>query len=185
MILSDDIEPLKENKNRNMNIQKVLLFAAAFALSGCNKTMQDQVKSENTTEQTSEDHDHDHDHDGEEAHQHEDAKELALNNGKKWTVDESTRNHAQVLTTLAKGFEAENTKDLNAYHGFADKVDTELQALIKACTMKGPDHDALHLWLEPVLEGTKDLKNTTDETRAKAEAQQLSENIIKFNQFFS
>ena len=27
--------------------------------------------------------------------------------------------------------------------------------------MKGPDHDALHQWLEPLLEETKVLKNTT------------------------
>jgi hypothetical protein len=51
--------------------------------------------------------------------------------------------------------------------------------------MEGPDHNALHLWLEPVLNDVKHLKNTDNEEEAKNAATVLSEDVRKFNQYFN
>jgi hypothetical protein len=110
---------------------------------------------------------------------------LSLNNGAKWQTDESTRKHAATLNNMVGDFEKQTVKSLSAHHSFADKMQEALQQLINDCTMEGPDHNALHLWLEPVLNDVKHLKNTDNEEEAKNAATVLSEDVRKFNQYFN
>ncbi|MBS1550004.1 MAG: hypothetical protein JSS94_09110 [Bacteroidetes bacterium] len=114
-----------------------------------------------------------------------DSSELALNNGAKWQTDASTRTHAQALNKLSEEFEKASKNGLDTYHAFADKAQNELQELINGCTMKGPDHDALHLWLEPVLADVKNLKNSDNTNEAEIAVNSFFSNVKKFNQFFN
>lgn len=50
--------------------------------------------------------------------------------------------------------------------------------------MKGPDHDALHKWLEPLLEETKELKNATEVKNAREKLKEIDERINLFAQYF-
>jgi len=50
--------------------------------------------------------------------------------------------------------------------------------------MKGADHDALHLWLEPVMKDVNDLKYAGTADEAKHIAATLNANVQKFNQDF-
>ena len=50
--------------------------------------------------------------------------------------------------------------------------------------MSGPDHDALHLWLEPVLKSTADLKNAKSMEEAEVISGAIIEDIDKFNTYF-
>lgn len=110
-------------------------------------------------------------------------KALSLNNGEKWKSDESTNTHAQNLIDISNKFESQD-KSLTSFHNYANDVEKEMAHLIKGCTMKGQDHDALHLWLEPILVDVKELKNSEEEAEAKNIAQNLSQNIVKFTEFF-
>ncbi|MEJ7736940.1 MAG: hypothetical protein WKF97_05895 [Chitinophagaceae bacterium] len=51
--------------------------------------------------------------------------------------------------------------------------------------MKGPNHEVLHLWLEPVLKDVSNLKkiNATDE--GKQVTEKLTDDVEKFNQYFN
>jgi hypothetical protein len=161
-------------------LPKLLLAAALMTLfTACNN-------ADTTSANTESVHEHAQQHDA--AMQHHEAEAthgLSLNNGAKWQTDESTRKHATTLNNLADDFEKQTVKSLSAHHSFADKMQEELQQLINDCTMEGPDHDALHLWLEPVLNDVKALKNTGNEENAKAATTVLSKDVRKFNQYFN
>lgn len=132
-----------------------------------------------------------HEHDSEEAHNHDEhgvetATELALNNGQKWKSDEPTQMHAQKLVEMAEAFKTGSANaNLESYRNYSEMVQNELNGMIKDCKMQGIDHDALHLWLEPVLNGVKELKDAKNTEDAKEIETHLTENIIKYNQFFN
>ncbi|HEY0667449.1 MAG TPA: hypothetical protein VGD22_04680 [Sphingobacteriaceae bacterium] len=146
----------------------ILLFLAISFLA-CNnpKHTVDQHQATNT-----ENHD---EHDS----------ELALNNGAKWQADESTRNHASKLNNKIAEFNKMQNTAVADYQTFGNEVQKELNSLVSDCKMKGPDHDALHLWLEPVLQTTKELKGVDSEEQGKQTVQELTEQVEKFNQYFN
>lgn len=109
---------------------------------------------------------------------------LSLNNGNKWSTDESTRFHATNLNALVDDFQKKGSTDIESYHLFAGTMQEELGGLVKDCKMKGADHDALHLWLEPVMQGVNDLKKAGTLDEGKPIADMLAVNVLKFNQYF-
>jgi hypothetical protein len=159
---------------------KLILFAAIMAMfTACNN-------AGSTSESANAEHESMHQHDAT-THEHSAgaAHGLSLNNGQKWQTDESTRKHATKLNNMINDFEKQTDKSVPAHHSFADKTQEELQQLINNCTMEGPDHDALHLWLEPVLNDVKTLKNTASDEEAQTAAATLSGDVRKYNEFFN
>jgi len=133
-------------------------------------------------------HDHSQPAAGTEVHNHSHENEtpaLSLNKGAKWETDASTRQHAVLLQRMANSFQSSESTPLQAYHQHAAAVQEELNQLIKDCRMKGPEHDALHLWLEPVLHRTRALSETEDPAAAATATKQLQEDILKFSQYFN
>lgn len=119
-----------------------------------------------------------------EHHHQEHADELSLNKGTKWQVDENTRIHAAALIEKTDAFHKKTNADLTDYHLFAGDMQQEINRLVNDCKMKGEDHDALHRWLEPVLQDVSVLKETNSSGAGKQAAQTLTEKIKKFNQYF-
>lgn len=109
---------------------------------------------------------------------------LTLNKGSKWNTDESTRFHAANLSTAIDAFNSKDHQEISEYHSFAAELQSELGGLVKDCKMKGADHDALHLWLEPVMKGAGDLKTVKSAEEGKNLTETLTGNIKKFNQYF-
>ena len=109
---------------------------------------------------------------------------LSLNNGGKWHTDESTRRHAANLNVLVKEFQNTPKDAVESYHVFAGSMQEEISGLIKDCRMQGADHDALHLWLEPVMKDIKDLKEIGTAEEGKDVSMRLTDNVQKFNQYF-
>lgn len=162
---------------------KLILLSSVFAFfMSCKDTNQPvETTDTETVHEHSEGDSHDHDHHGSEA-----GTELALNDGEKWKSDEPTNLHAQNLINLVEkiGRKAPNA-NLEMFRNFADMLQQELNGMIQDCKMDGPDHDALHLWLEPVLNGVKELKDSPNAEDAHEVWEDLSEKITKYDQFFN
>lgn len=118
-------------------------------------------------------------------HHEEHTSGLSLNNGAKWQADESTRIHAAKLNAEIRMFNKIENADVTAYQTFAADIQKELNSLVSGCKMKGADHDALHLWLEPVLKDVTDLKKASTADEGEQTVQRLTENVQKFNQYFN
>jgi hypothetical protein len=80
---------------------------------------------------------------------------VPLNNGSKWKADQATKqNVAEMVQVVNDSIYADAAKRKQLYANLQIKIDT----LIKQCTMQGPEHDALHVWLGKVLKDMKKLK---------------------------
>lgn len=110
--------------------------------------------------------------------------ELSLNNGAKWKTDESTRIHAVKLNSILDLFSKSGADDIASYKLLADDLLRELNGLIADCKMKGPEHEALHTWLEPVLKEVSNLKKITSADQGKDCAEVLANKFREFNKYF-
>ena len=85
---------------------------------------------------------------------------LTLNNGAKWKADSITNFNVSALTKISA---AQKPSSLEEYHTTGKLIQDALNKLLQDCRMKGPDHEALHHWIEPLLETNNhlvDSKNT-------------------------
>ncbi|HMT75493.1 MAG TPA: hypothetical protein PKA77_15580 [Chitinophagaceae bacterium] len=77
-------------------------------------------------------------------------------NNTKWKADEATKkNVSAIVQVISDNSYTDAGKREELYSNLKAKIDI----LVKECSMKGADHDALHVWLEKVLEGLKNLKD--------------------------
>lgn len=105
---------------------------------------------------------------------------LALNDGAKWKADSATNNNVAVLKTIVARVKTGDP----GYKQTADELQQGLNKMIAECKMKGPDHDALHKWLEPLIEKIKVLKNETAVEKADTIFKEIEEHINLFTQYF-
>lgn len=109
---------------------------------------------------------------------------LQLNQGQKWQTDNNTKLHANKLSGLIQAFDNSGDTKLPAFCNLSEAINQELNNLISDCSMDGPEHDALHLWLDPVLRDAEQLKNATKDQEAATALDKLRADVQKFNQFF-
>lgn len=159
-----------------MRLKLAICVLLAFSFAACNQTQKNE-------QQTSamEDHANHDEHDG---HQHSHAA-LSLNNGEKWASDISTRAHATAMIEKSEAFTKSEKTAISDYQNLANEMQVELNKLVADCKMDGPDHDALHLWLEPVVAEMKSLKEVQSEEEGKAHAEKLNTNLQEFNKYFN
>ena len=100
---------------------------------------------------------------------------LQLNNGKMWRLDEATRqNMKEIKAYISQASHANGVLSGEKLQKYADK-------LIKECRMSGPEHDALHVWLNPFLQHIQALKNNRD---AESASHALHEDVKEFDTYF-
>ena len=111
-------------------------------------------------------------------------KELSLNNEIKWNSDESTNENVKELKTIIDNFNQEKETEISGYKMLATNLQNSLNKLIKECRMKGPDHDALHLWLEPVLKDVNSLNGATSSEEAAELFNSIYKKVNVYDQYF-
>ncbi len=155
----------------------LLSLSAALLLSSCNQHAEDAHH-----EQT--EHADNAEHADSDAITAATPSPLTLNNGQKWKTDNSTKLHANKLSGIVQAFDNSGDTKFSAYCNLSDAINHELDKLIADCRMKGPEHEALHHWLEPVLHDAEQLKKASNEKEGAAAVKILRTDIQKFNQFF-
>jgi len=104
---------------------------------------------------------------------------LQLNNGNKWKADETTKkNVAAMLELVNAGIYADKGKRKELYTNLQTKIDL----LVKECSMKGEEHEVLHIWLRKILKDMKELKEEGDDYLSVCEV--LKKDIESFSSFF-
>lgn len=101
-----------------------------------------------------------HDHGKNETSHDHGAGTVPLNGDRKWKADEATKeNVAAMMTVVSDAAYADAGKRTQLVTDLQGEIDT----LIEECTMEGPEHDALHVWLEQILQDVKALKEEDTE----------------------
>ncbi|HTN08545.1 hypothetical protein [Agriterribacter sp.] len=116
-------------------------------------------------------------------HEHEEAT-LTLNNGQKWKADAATNENVVAMRTIVQNFSAEPHTGLSDYRILDGDLQKGLDKMIQDCKMQGPDHDALHLWLEPLLKGVSELKKAGDIASAEKTFHAIDERLGLYTQYF-
>lgn len=149
----------------------LILLLLAATLSACNN--QQHSKSSAELEQ-SEINDH-----------HEaTAESLTLNNGAKWKVDISTSNNVKNLQDMLKNFDHRNDRSVAAYKMLQEDLQHGIDKMITECKMKGPDHEALHKWLEPFMTQVSQLKHASNVSDAATALKGIELQANLYNQYF-
>jgi NADH dehydrogenase len=132
-------------KSRLIKYAAVFILVTGF-LMACNNSENKEIKPQ--PEPTAEHDTH---------QQHEDAIELSLNNGAKWKADNSTNKNVSALNNIVISAKPVTAED---YQNLGRSLQSGIDKMISECRMQGPDHEALHHWLEPLIEKNKKLQAT-------------------------
>ncbi len=113
-----------------------------------------------------------------------DQSTLALNNGEKWKADESTNANVASLEKALDRFYNMGEKKLEDYKTLQTSLQAGIEKMVKECRMKGADHDALHLWLEPLMKMVRDLGKVKSEEQSAAALETINRQIKMYPQYF-
>jgi hypothetical protein len=107
--------------------------------------------------------------------------ELGLNMGEKWQVNPEMMVHVAASDSVLLNFDPGTE---NSYAQLATDLEKNKNLLISTCTMKGPAHDALHLWLMPYIGQIDQLSTAeTDEDKSMAVVD-LRQSFTTFHTYF-
>lgn len=119
---------------------------------------------------------------GDDRHDH--AVALTLNNGQKWNADVPTNENVAALRAIARDFAGETHTGLADYQLLDSALQKGFDNMIRECRMEGAGHDALHLWLEPLLVDMKELKKADNTESAERIFGAIRERLELYTQYF-
>ncbi|MBI2729542.1 MAG: hypothetical protein HYX40_02110 [Sphingobacteriales bacterium] len=118
-------------------------------------------------------------------HQHiEKMGTLELNKGMKWKADSSTNNNVKTLQAVISKFNASADTSMKGFNIAANELQNGLDKMIKECKISGPDHDALHKWLKPLIEQVKGLKETSTLKEAPSQIEEINKHLQLYTKYF-
>lgn len=110
----------------------------------------------------------------------EKSSKLTLNNGQKWKLDEPTRKNIGEIKSIVDKAAAQQAPD---YKQVAADLQASTNQLISQCRMSGPDHDALHVWLEGYMPALKELHSTNKPIQTTA-FHTIHSEVALFDKYF-
>lgn len=154
--------------NRLVKYAAVFIMATGL-LMACN---QPEKKESKLTEPSTETDGH---------HEHEATAGLSLNNGAKWKADSSTNKNVSDLYNVIANAKPVILED---YQKTGKSIQTGINKMISECRMQGPDHDALHQWLEPLMGENKKLLDVTSAEKGKELLGMIRKQIENYSDYF-
>lgn len=117
---------------------------------------------------------------------HSEAKgeKLELNNGAKWTVDNTTNNNVNNFKLILEKFDNGGDKTLSAYKKTQSDLQNGIDKMIGECKMKGADHLALHKWLEPLMSYVTKFKQAPTAPDAAEALKVIQAQVNLYSQYF-
>ena len=107
--------------------------------------------------------------------------DIKLNDGSKWKANIETTEGVVKMQGLLN---TQSTVTIEDYHELASKLNEVKNWLVKECTMKGPSHDNLHIWLYPLIEKIVALSEANTLAEASEIKQSIVDNINSYTNYF-
>lgn len=158
-----------------MNKLIIVLIAISLLFIGC----KDQAKESNASKKNETEHTEQHTES--KAVSNDWIQEIKMNNGAKWIANPETNEGVANMKSILT---ASNPKELKDYLMVANALNNEKNFVIKECTMKGPSHDNLHVWLLPLIEQIDALKEAKTLDEAKHIYKSIEQNVYAYNDYF-
>lgn len=107
-----------------------------------------------------------------------------LNDGAKWNADASTNENVVNLKSIIDRFKTNADPAVEDYHAFQASFTDGIGKMVKECKMQGADHDALHVWLEPLMKDNKEMKELDSKESLAASFNTISQRVDIYPQYF-
>lgn len=107
-----------------------------------------------------------------------------LNDGAKWEADASTNENVANLKSIIDRFKTNTDPAVEDYHAFQASFTDGISKMVKECKMQGADHDALHVWLEPLMKDNKEMKELDSKESLAATFSTINERVNIYPQYF-
>lgn len=169
-------------------MKKTILFTGAFALLmfvGCKNPKAEEVVTEEDAIETMDEH---ADHHSEVATDlnavlsNSWIGEIETDNGQKWEANAETTEGVENMLALINQTQTQTLED---YHQLGSKLNDEKNYIIKECTMEGPSHDNLHVFLHPLIDKVSALQNSKSTSEAEEIVESMEENLQKYYDYFN
>ncbi|HBC03538.1 MAG: hypothetical protein CL528_10950 [Aequorivita sp.] len=165
-------------------MKKTILTTAIISalLISCNETKHKQ-ESTDIVETTEGVHEHDMEEMAEETHALNNAwvNEIKLDNGNKWEANLETTEGVDKMLNLVKSSAPKTVED---YHALASKLNEDKNVVVKKCTMEGPSHDNLHVFLHPLIEKIEALGKVSNTDEGAETLASIKENLEGYYNYF-
>lgn len=165
-------------------MKKVIFTAVILSaiLIGCKDNKENKIETSVETEAI---HEHtealsDHDH-GVMALNNAWLDEIQLNEGKKWDANSETTQGVDKMAEIMKNNSANTVEE---YHHLASELNDQKNFVVKECTMTGPSHDNLHVFLHPLIEKIDALSKVETVDNAEDITASIKENIEEYYNYF-
>lgn len=119
-------------------------------------------------------------------HHHDDTQHgtLELNNGEKWKADQPTMANAARIRKVVEAFEKKNSPSLSDHQKFGADIKSGIDRMIRECTMKGAEDQALHEWFFPLIDYTAKI-GKADEEEARHLAHLIIDRVKEYDTYFT
>lgn len=106
---------------------------------------------------------------------------LKLNNGDRWEMDDHTRNMSSKMDETFTAADHSNQASLNA---LGVQMESQLDELVKGCTMEGEAHAQLHVFLSQYMPDVQNLSKAEDYETARNLAIKIKGDLAKYKKHF-
>lgn len=162
-------------------MRQLIIIISLFAFISCKDAKnQKNTTKPNSVEQVKESDEH---HDAEEINIYKNTwtKHIKLDNGTKWQANTETNVGVKKMQTLLK---TQTTTTIEDYHQLASQLELDKNYVVKNCTMEGPSHDNLHVWLLPLMAKITALSKVTTVEDAVKIKLSIEKNINAYADYF-
>ena len=120
-------------------------------------------------------------------HSHTGGEHLKLNEGGKWKADKNTLDRVEMMLNETDAIYSSPGSDKNKYHDYLLSMKNHYNITIDRCTMTGPAHEQLHVFLVQ-LDGKLNNLDTgikqSDGGQMKSSIEEIYFHLKSFHNFF-
>lgn len=107
--------------------------------------------------------------------------EIKLDDGKKWGANLETTQGVENMLELLQASDPETAED---YHVLAAGLNDEKDFVVRECTMEGPSHDNLHVFLHPLIKKIDALSKVSSGGEGAEVTSDIKENLEGYYTYF-
>lgn len=155
-----------------MRIPAAFLILLCLFFVGCKDTSEKEIEPEiSVVEEQTQD-----------SHEAETWKsDIALNNGTQWQANKATTDGILTMTAM---IEKSSPTSFEEYRELGNRLNEEKDLLIKKCTMEGPSHNNLHIYLQPLISEIAGLREVNSAQDGKILIAKIREHLQEYHTYF-
>ncbi|MFD2519224.1 hypothetical protein ACFSTG_15045 [Salinimicrobium flavum] len=108
-------------------------------------------------------------------------KDIQLDNGTQWHANRETTEGILKMSRMIENSSAATVED---YRRLGEELNKEKNLVIKRCTMKGPSHDNLHIYLQPLIGQIGELQQVDSADEGEELLDEIREHLQAYHSYF-